>query len=214
MMRHVRTATFVYGGWDGHAPKETAELFAGLLEDAGLRVHVTDDLDELTALSADLVVPVFTMGALTTEQETGLLDAVRSGTAIGGWHGGMVDAFRASTGYQWMVGGQFVAHPGGFVSYDVVPCSADPIVAGIDRFTVTTEQYYLHVDPSNEVLATTTFDGQHADWIDSVVMPVVWKRRFGAGRVFHCTLGHALSDFDVDETREIVRRGLLWAADA
>ncbi|MBK5305454.1 MAG: ThuA domain-containing protein [Frankiaceae bacterium] len=210
-------ATFVYGGWEGHQPKETAELFAGLLDDAGVTVKVTDDLDELAAggiADIDLVVPVVTMGALTPQQETGLVDAVRGGTAIGGWHGGMVDAFRTSTTYQWMVGGQFVAHPGGFVSYQVEPCSDDPIVAGLGPFTVTTEQYYLHVDPSNHVLATTTFDGKHADWIEGVVMPVAWRRRFGAGRVFHCTLGHWLPDFDVDETREILRRGLLWAAGA
>jgi type 1 glutamine amidotransferase len=209
------SALFIYGGWDGHQPKETAELFAGLLEDARVTVRVTDDLDELARPDLgdqQLVVPVVTMGSLTPEQENGLLAAVRAGTGIGGWHGGMVDAFRSSTSYQWMVGGQFVAHPGGFVEYTVTPCSADPIVAGIEPFRVSTEQYYLHVDPSNEVLATTTFTGEHADWIDGVVMPVVWKRRFGAGRVFHCALGHWMADFEVEQTREIVRRGLLWAA--
>ena len=41
----------------------------------------------------------------------------------------------------------------------------------------------MHVDPSNEVLATTTFSGEYHDWIDGVEIPVVWKRRFGNGRV-------------------------------
>ncbi|MDX6273366.1 MAG: uncharacterized protein QOJ92_576 [Frankiales bacterium] len=213
----MTTALVVHGGWEGHQPKETAELFGGLLEHAGLEVTVSDDLEALAGLAAgrpDLVVPVVTMGSLTPDQERGLLDAVRAGTGIGGWHGGMVDAFRSSTSYQWMVGGQFVAHPGGFVDYLVQPCGSDPIVAGIEPFQVTTEQYYLHVDPSNEVLATTTFTGEDADWIEGVVMPVVWKRRFGAGRVFHCTLGHWLPDLEVPQTREIIRRGLLWAASA
>ena len=42
-------------------------------------------------------------------------------------------------------------------------------------------------------------------------MPVVWKRRYGQGKVFYCSLGHQVVDFDVPEAREIVRRGLLWA---
>jgi type 1 glutamine amidotransferase len=209
-------ALFVHGGWDGHQPKETTELFAGILDGAGSDVTMTDDLAVLAdgaALGAyDLVVPVVTMGELTGEQEQGLCAAVRAGTGIGGWHGGMVDAFRASTTYQFMVGGQFVAHPGGFVSYDVEIVSAHEVVSGIGRFSVTTEQYYLHVDPAIEVHATTEFTGEHVEEIAGVVMPVVWTRRFGAGRVFHCALGHHLPDFDVPETREIVRRGLLWAA--
>ena len=70
----------------------------------------------------------------------------------------------------------------------------------------------MHVDPNNEVLATTTFNGEHASWIDGHVMPVVWKRRWGQGRVFYSSLGHVASDFDVPEAYEITRRGLLWAA--
>jgi uncharacterized protein len=73
------------------------------------------------------------------------------------------------------------------------------------------EQYYMHVDPSNEVLATTTFKGDIFSWIEGVVMPVVWKRKWGRGNVFYCSLGHVAKDFDVPEVREIVRRGLLWA---
>ena len=83
---------------------------------------------------------------------------------------------------------------------------------GVASFPYRSEQYYMHVDPSNEVLATTTFNGAHCSWIDSVVMPVVWKRRHGEGRVFYSSLGHVASEFDVPEMRTIMRRGLLWAA--
>jgi type 1 glutamine amidotransferase len=74
------------------------------------------------------------------------------------------------------------------------------------------EQYYMHVDPSNQVLATTTFSDEFHDWIAGTVMPVVWTRRWGAGRVFYSSLGHVAADFDVPEAKEIVRRGLLWAS--
>ena len=88
----------------------------------------------------------------------------------------------------------------------------DPVMAGIDSFEYRSEQYYMHVDPAIDVLATTTFSGDHASWIDGVVMPVVWKRRHGKGRVFYSSLGHVASEFDVSEMRTIVKRGLLWAA--
>jgi type 1 glutamine amidotransferase len=87
----------------------------------------------------------------------------------------------------------------------------DPIMEGIGEFAMHSEQYYLHVDPANEVLATTTFTGEHAPWIDGTVMPVAWKRHYGTGRVFFCSLGHVAADFDVPEAKSIVERGLLWA---
>jgi type 1 glutamine amidotransferase len=125
----------------------------------------------------------------------------------------MGDAFRDNPAYQFMVGGQWVAHPGGVIDYEVnIAAPADPIVAGLADFRMHSEQYYLHVDPGNEVLATTTFSGEHAPWIAGTVMPVAWKRRYGAGRVFYCSLGHKAADFDVPEAREIVRRGLVWAS--
>ena len=215
-----KKALIVYGGWDGHDPKQTSHLFAGLLRDAGVEVELSETLDSLLdadqMAAADMVVPVYTMSQISREQEAGLLDAVRDrGVSVGGWHGGMADAFRQNTEYQFMVGGQWVAHPGNIIDYRVnVRDGSHPIMAGIDDFDMRSEQYYLHTDPSNEVLATTTFGGEHADWIDGTVMPVVWTRRYGKGKVFYCSLGHVIGDFDVPEAREIVRRGLLWALDS
>jgi type 1 glutamine amidotransferase len=162
----------------------------------------------------DLVVQIFTMSAIKPEQEKGLLEAVKGGVGLAGWHGGLADAFRSNTEYQFMVGGQWVAHPGGVIPYEVNIVNAkDPITAGLARtFKMNSEQYYMHVDPINEVLATTTFTGQHAPWINGVCMPVVWKKMYGNGRVFYTSLGHVAKDFDVPEAREIVKRGMLWAA--
>jgi type 1 glutamine amidotransferase len=163
--------------------------------------------------SLDLIVPLWTMGTITQEQEKGLLEAIKSGVNVGGWHGGMADAFRNNVDYQFMVGGQWVAHPGGIIDYRVnVINHDDPITCDIPDFDMHSEQYYMHVDPSNEVLATTTFSGEHAFWIAGTVMPVVWKRMFGNGRVFYSSLGHVAADFNVPEAKEIQRRGLLWAA--
>jgi type 1 glutamine amidotransferase len=213
----MKSALIVWGGWEGHEPQPCAELFAAILRTEGYQVELATTLDayldaeKMAAL--DLIVPVWTMGRITDEQVNGLLKAVEGGVGIAGWHGGMGDSFREHTDYQFMVGGQWVAHPGGVIDYRVQIAARDhPITAGLDDFAMHSEQYYMHVDPSNRVLATTTFGGEHTPWIKGTVMPVAWTRMWGRGRVFYCSLGHVRKDFDVPEAHEIVRRGMLWAS--
>ena len=213
----MKRALMVWGGWEGHEPHQCVGVFAPLLEAAGFEVEISDSLD--VYLDAErmrsyaVISQVYTMSTITREQEQGLLDAIEGGVGFAGWHGGMADAFRNSTNYQFMVGGQWVAHPGNIIDYTVnITDHDDPITAGLADFAMHSEQYYMHVDPANEVLATTTFTGQYCSWINGVVMPVVWKRRWGAGRIFYASVGHVAADFDVPEAKEIVRRGLLWAA--
>ncbi len=212
-----KKALFVWGGWEGHEPKKCVDIFAPWLEQQGFEVEISHTLDSYLDAqklkSLDLIVQVYTMSQITGEQEKGLLEAVRSGVGLAGWHGGLADSFRSNTEYQFMVGGQWVAHPGGIVDYEVnIIDHEDPITAGLSDFKMQSEQYYMHVDPINEVLATTTFSGEHAPWIDGVVMPVVWKKMYGKGRVFYTSLGHVAKDFDVSQARTIVQRGMLWAA--
>ena len=214
----TKKAIMVWGGWEGHEPKQCVDIFAPILAEEGFAVTISDTLDtykdrDLMA-EQDLVVPAWTMGQIEGEQEQGLLAAVDRGTGIAGWHGCMADSFRNNTTYQFMVGGQFVAHPDGIIDYTVnIAAPDDPIVAGLDDFQMHSEQYYMHTDPGNQVLATTTLEGrQSASWVNGTVMPVVWKRAWGAGRVFYSSLGHVARDFDVPEAREIQRRGMLWAS--
>ena len=213
----VVRALIIQGGWDGHAPVAFAEAYAGMLREEGFIVEIAGSLDVLLdgLDGLSLIVPVWTMSTITREQEKGLLDAVASGVGVAGWHGTMGDSFRNNTDYQFMVGGQWVAHPGGIIDYTVnIVNHDDPITAGLADFGMHSEQYYLHVDPSNQVLATTSFTGEHGGtpWIAGTLMPVVWKRKWGEGRVFYSSLGHVFSDFDVPEARTIMQRGMLWAA--
>ena len=213
-----KKAFITWGGWDGHEPEQTSAIFAKLLEGTGFSVERVNTLDPLAVGEKlkrfDLIVPVWTMSSIGAEQLNGLLEAVRSGVGIGGWHGGMGDAFRQETEYQWMVGGQWVAHPGNVIDYTVEVVKNDPITTGIEPFAMHSEQYYMHTDPGNEVLAVTKFSGEHAAWVAGTIMPVAWKRHYGKGRVFYCSLGHVAADFDVPEAREMTLRGLLWAAHA
>ncbi len=213
----MKSALFVWGGWEGHEPKQCVDIFAPLLQEQGYEVEISDTLDSYLdqdrMRSLSLVVQVWTMGTITNEQEKGLLEAIEGGVGFAGWHGGMGDSFRNNVDYQFMVGGQWVVHPGGVIEYKVnIINHDDPSTAGLEDFRMKSEQYYMHVDPSNEVLATTTFGGERVPWIEGVVMPVVWKRRWGRGRVFYSSVGHVAQDFDVPEAREIVRRGMLWAS--
>ncbi|HNT36413.1 MAG TPA: ThuA domain-containing protein, partial [bacterium] len=52
----------------------------------------------------------------------------------------------------------------------------------------------------------------HTPWIDGCVMPTVWKRKWGQGRVFYTALGHVAKDFEVPQLKEIVKRGMIWAS--
>jgi hypothetical protein len=214
-----KKALVVWGGWAGHQPKETVDVFLPWLAEAGFDVEVSPNLDvyldaaKLKGVS--VIIQAVTMGQITPQQEKGLLEAVRNGVGLAGWHGGLSDSFRSNTEYEFMVGGSFAAHPGGIIDYDVqIVKRDDPIMKGLGNFRLRSEQYYMLVDPSVEVLATTTFSGKVLPAIEGVVMPVVWRKMYGKGRVFHATYAHVAADFDVPEAREIMKRGILWAARA
>ena len=213
----MRETLIVWGGWSGHEPEQGANVIAGMLEEEGFKVYLensTEAFADPAIADMSLIVPIYTMSKIEKEELRNLTKAVEGGVGLAGYHGGMGDAFREAVEYQFMVGGQWVAHPGNIIDYHVdVTKPADPIMEGIPtRVPYRSEQYYMHADPANEVLATTTFTGDHAYWIEGVVMPVVWKRKHGKGRVFYSSLGHVASEFKVPEMNTIMRRGLLWAA--
>lgn len=206
----MKKALIVQGGWDGHHPAEVADILAEQLLKNQFDVTIADTLDayknsHLTEL--DLIVPNWTMGTITKEQLTPLLEAVRGGVGLAGLHGGMCDSFRTETEYHFMTGGQWVAHPGNDgVTYTVhIDGESSPLTAGIEDFDVTTEQYFMHVDPGNRVLATTRFG--------DIVMPVVWTKMWGKGRVFYCSLGHTPDIVRLPQVIDIMTRGMVWASE-
>ena len=215
----MRSALIVWGGWNGHDPEECAAIYRRWLHEDGYAVRVETDLNVLA--DPDIhdhtpTAPIYTMSKIEKEPLANLVKAIEGGVGLAGHHGGMSDAFRDAVDYQFVVGGQWVAHPGNIIDYTVdVTKPDDPIMQGIPAsFPYTSEQYYMHMDPSVEVLATTTFSGLHAPWTKDVVMPVVWKRIYGAGKVFHSTLGHQVGEFENPNMATILRRGINWAARA
>jgi len=214
----MKKALIVWGGWDGHEPKQVADIFAGQLRKNDFEVEISNTLDSFKdgakLKTLDIIIPIWTMGKITGEQVKPVMEAVHSGVGMGGVHGGMCDAFRESTDWQFMTGGQWVAHPGGDgIKYVVnIKDKKHPITKGLKDFDVCSEQYYLHVDPAVKVLATTTFEkGEWGEYPS--VMPVVWTKKWGKGRVFYCSVGHNAKSSSEPRALELITRGLIWASE-
>jgi type 1 glutamine amidotransferase len=227
-----RKALVVRGGWEGHAPVEATDLFVPFLEKNGYEVHRADSpapyADSAFMSDIDLIVQCYTMGTIEREELRGLEAAIRAGTGMAGWHGGIADSFRNSSDYLHLIGGQFACHPGkdpaerdgsqadNFVPYTVnmLPAASDhPITTGIEDFDLVTEQYWVLTDDYIDVLATTTQKVRPWDpWHREVTSPAIWTRRWGSGRIFVTTPGHSLDVLRNDSVRTIIERGMLWAS--
>lgn len=214
-----KRAPILQGGWPGHRPEEVSKILAALLREEGFEVEISETLDVLldrkTMQKTDLIIPNWTLGTIDEAQLDSLLQAVENGTGVAGMHGGMGDAFRCEIRYQLMTGGQFVAHPGDeHVTYTVHFTERDhPVTRGMRDFTVTTEQYYMLVDPANEVLAVSRFSEKFPPVVwREVVMPVVWTKKYGKGRVFYSSLGHSMDILKRPEVLTLMKRGMVWAA--
>ncbi len=209
----MKKALIVYGGWDGHDPEGVANVFAEILREEDFEVVLSDTLDTFLSdlMVYDLLVPIWTMGTLPDGAERNVCDAVASGVGIAGCHGGMCDAFRSSTDWQFMTGAQWVAHPGNDkVTYkvNIKKSSSSTLNDGMEDFEVTSEQYYIHVDPAVDVLATTRFSTVNGE----VDVPVAFTKRWGKGKVYYNSLGHNRYIFDIPEAKEMMRRGFLYAS--
>lgn len=226
-MAAARRALVVRGGWDGHEPVACTDRFLPFLAAHGFEVVISDSLAVYTdadlLADATLVVQCWSMGRISGPEAAGLAAAVRAGTGLAGWHGGIVAAFDHPV-YEHLVGGRFVYHPPGFVDHELVAVPGrqhHPILAGLPRVRLYTEKYWVLTDPLCDVLATVTFpvdqpgddsSGGPTPWRSPVTMPAVWTRHWGSGRIFVSTVGHRPADLDVPEVRGLTERGLLWAA--
>lgn len=210
----MKKALVVWGGMELHTPERGAHVVRELLEAEGFSVTVTSDYDALGADnvgSNDLVVPVITDGTLAPEKMANLVKAVAAGTGLAGYHMGLATSFRASVPFRYMASVYWVQHPGNIMTYRV-DVGDSPLLDGIDSFEHTSEQYYLNFDPAVEVHATTVFSGAVHAWRKDVVMPVVFTTSYDQGRVFYSSLGHTADELAGGPVREILRRGLVWAA--
>jgi type 1 glutamine amidotransferase len=210
----MKRALVVWGGLELHEPEAGAEIVRGMLAGEGFEVIVTPDYQALgEAAGFDLVVPQITGGEIDRETTLRLCAGIEAGTGLAAFHHGLATSFPGNAHFRFLAACTFATHPGNISTNRVDPkVLHDPVMAGIAPFEHTSEQYYLHVDPAVEVLATTTFSGEHASWKRNVQMPVVFKTMYGRARVFYTALGHKPAELEKPEIRTILHRGLLWAA--
>jgi uncharacterized protein len=227
-----RHALVVRGGWSGHQPVETTELFVPFLQRHGFLVRIEEspevyaDLDYMPTV--DLIVQSMSRSRIEMNQFLGLQAAVEAGAGMAGWHGGIVASYPNTAQYLHMIGAQFVEHPGkhpdertgeqsdSYVAHTVNITELGrqhPITRDIADFDLVTEQYWVLHDDYLDVLATTTQAVRPWDpWHRPVTSPVIWTRQWGKGRIFVCTPGHKVDILQDPNVRMIVERGLLWAA--
>ncbi|MDQ8738461.1 ThuA domain-containing protein [Paenibacillus sp. LHD-38] len=210
-----KKALIVSGGVAPHQPQEVGALLSWLLRREGFEVEhygswdVFDDKEKISRL--DLIIPNYTDGTITKSQLDNFLEAVNGGTGVAGLHGGMGDAFRCEQRYQLMVGGVFTAHP----EYHFTVVMNDKhhfITRGLQDFNITTEHYYMLIDPSIHVLATSYYGTHQPEVWRPTVMPIVWIKSYGEGRVFYNSLGHTSDIVKLTEVLTLMHRGMLWAA--
>lgn len=229
----TQRALIVRGGWEGHHPVESTELFLPFLESNGYDIRVEESPDvyaDADAMRAtDLIVQCVTMSEITHEQVSGLRAAVAAGTGLTGWHGGIADSYRASSDYLQLVGGQFATHPSrepsqlregseenNYLTYTITMTELGrrhPITDGTEDFELTTEQYWVLHDDLIDVLATTTHPVRPwHPWHRPIHSPAIWTRLWGKGRIVVSTPGHSLEILRDTNVRTVIERGMLWAS--
>ncbi len=209
----VSQALVVWGGWEGHQPQAVAHIIASQLAAYRVSAHISDDIAELDQIDLkeyDLIVPVWSFGIQRPQTMNRVLEAVRAGTGLATFHGG-IDWF-ADREYAHLIGGHFIFHPPETEKYRVCfEPVLHPITEGLKDFEIQTEQYYLHVDPANTVLATTRF-GDTATHSGAVIMPSTWIKTYGQGRICYCSLAHTPDEIQQWPVISLLMRGMKWAA--
>lgn len=200
--------TLLLTGGPIHDGKNIGNIVQAAMEKTGLfgitRVH--EDLDALLAeriAPFDLVMFYWTLGELTEAQKRGLMNHIASGKGYVTFHSG-ADSFRGDPDYRALVGGYFVTHPR-YRTYQVSITEVDsPITRGIEEFMITDEQYIVDYDPRVTVLANALYKGR--------LMPVLWTKDWGKGRVYYNALGHDPKACEQEMFQKLLIRGALWAA--
>ena len=131
-----------------------------------------------------------------------------------------------------LLGSRFVAHPPiGSFTVEVVD-REHPLTRGIDDFDVVDELYLSRTTAPIKTLMQTRFEGEatgfvEATWPETIV-PVLYTRDIGKGRVVYNTLGHCRGHYDLPGMQdwyphpercawdypvyyELLRRGIVWA---
>jgi len=203
----MKKILIIYGGLKFHEPDKTIKLFISFLKSKNFAIDIRSNINIYSKINElkkyNIIFQNYGEKKIKRKQERGLIEAVKSGVGLVGFHAGLCDTFKNSYAYQYMVGGQFVYHPE-VKKFKVIIDKKSRLLREIKNFNIKTELYYFHFSPDIKIHAWTVIE-------NNIKMPVVWTRTFGRGRIFYCSMGHNTKDFEKKEFFEIMKRGIIWA---
>lgn len=218
------------------------ELLKLLAEHPQVRATVACDYADVERLAKCAFLVTYTCDVMPSAEE---MIAIRDWLEQGGrWlalHGtnsilrfveGGVDSPDERPDVMTVLGSQFVAHPP-IGPFTVEVADRDhPLTRGIDDFEVVDELYLSRTTASIDVLMQTRFAGEatgfiQQDWPETIV-PILYTRDIGKGRIVYNTLGHCRGHYDLPDMapwyphpercawnypvyHELLRRGIDWA---
>jgi type 1 glutamine amidotransferase len=164
--------------------------------------------------NADVYLFYTSGGQFVTEQQRGLAELVAGGKGyvavhgsnILGWSGDGLDP--ADRPLFDLLGNRYLSHgPGHHEGRQLIEIVADhPITRGVDDFELFDEYYEFELaDDDIEVLAQ-----RHR--ADGAVIPIMYTRRAGRGRVVYLALGHDMRSWGEPPVRTLVKQAMVWAA--
>ena len=163
---------------------------------------------------SDVYLLYLSGGQFHTGQQQALADAVALGkglvgihcTNVMGWQDdGLDPAYRP---FFELLGNRYLSHgPGHHEGRHTVEIVAShPVTEGVTDFELFDEYYEFELaDDKVTVLAQ-----RHR--ADGAVIPVMYAREAGAGRVVYLALGHDMRAWGEPPFRQLVRQALTWAA--
>jgi uncharacterized protein len=153
-------------------------------------------------------------GQFSTAQQEALAGLVAGGTGMVSLHCSNImgtggDGIAAGDRPLFeLLGNRYLSHgPGHHEGRHTIEIVADhPVTAGVTDFELFDEYYEFELS-DNEV---TVLAQRHR--ADGVIIPVMYAREVGAGRVVYLALGHDMRAWGEPPFRQLVRQALTWAA--
>lgn len=218
------------------------EILKLLAEHPQIRTTVACNYSDIERLNACRFLVSYTCNFMPSEEEA---KAIRAWVENGGkWlalHGTNsilkftddgVDAPNDRPDVMEMLGTQFKAHPPIEAFKVEVANPGHEFTKGIEDFEVVDELYLSNTTAEIDTLLQTRFEGEAEGFVehtwDETVVPILYTRDMGKGRIVYNTLGHCRGHYDLpgmqdfyphkelcawnyDVYYDLLRRGIGWA---
>ena len=159
-------------------------------------------LPQLDMFSFKAIVLYLHQQAISASALDCLAEFVRRGGGVLAIHSATA-SFKQEPRYFEILGGRFRTH-GAIQTFTVHQTqNPDDVFGQVGSFQIK-DELYIH-ELAHEM--TVHFEAMH----EAQPVPVVWTRRYGAGRVCYAMPGHTASTMQHPMVHHILKRGLAWA---